>query len=169
MRTPLRVFDLLITLMAWMAALLLLTLMLATVAKVGLRATTGYGLLGIDQLSGLIMVWMTFLGAPWVLREGGHVVVDLLILNLRGRSAQVFAVVAALLGAIVCLTIAWFGLQAVLTSLRRGILVAAELEIPRAVNIAPIPLGMLFLGLEFLRRAATALSGGTVVTQGEGH
>ncbi|TWI31242.1 TRAP transporter small permease [Paracoccus sulfuroxidans] len=161
-----RAYDRLINTMGWIAGSILILLMLATVLKVALRLFFGHGLLGIDQISGIMMVWMTFLGAAWVLREGGHVAVDILTSNLTGNTARVAALIAAVTGTIVCLAVAWFGFQAVITSLRRGVVVAAELEIPRAVNLIPIPFGALLMGLEFMRQAINICRGEIPVTAG---
>jgi TRAP-type C4-dicarboxylate transport system permease small subunit len=128
-------------------------MMLATVAKVALRVVANHGILGIDQLSGTMMVYITFLGAAWVLRNDGHVTVDIFIDTLPARVRRMVQVVGSLVGAAACLSIAWFATHAVIVSIQRGVLIAAEIEMPRAVNLVVIPLGCFLLGIEFVRRA----------------
>ena len=148
-----RSFDFILDFFAVIAALLLVSMMLATVTKVVMRALFNHGILGIDQISGTMMVYITFLGAAWVLRRDGHVSVDIVVANLRPHVPRLVMFVSSLVGAAVCFLLTWFGTKAVLLSLERGILVAAEIEIPRAVNLVVIPLGCFLLGVEFLRRA----------------
>ncbi|MBW3095837.1 TRAP transporter small permease [Pseudohoeflea coraliihabitans] len=154
-----RIFDFILNVMAVLACTILVGLMLATVYKVGLRELTGQGIIGVDQLSGTAMVYMTFFGAAWVLRNNGHVTIDLLVSSTGGRSGRNLVILNSLIGALVCFLGTYFGITATWSSWQRGIVVAAELEILRAYVIAPIPLGFFLLGVEFLRRAARARAG----------
>lgn len=148
-----RSFDRLLDIAAVAAGAILVAMMLATVVKVVMRALFNHGILGIDQISGIMMVYLTFLGAAWVLRRDGHVSVDIITSNLSPKAHRWVMTLSSLVGALVCFVITWFATKAVLLSLQRGIMVAAELEIPRAVNLWVIPFGCLLLGLEFLRRS----------------
>ena len=148
-----RAFDHLLNFCGLLASLLLLGMMLATVLKVTMRVAVNHGILGIDQISGTMMVYVTFLGAAWVLRSDGHVSVDILTSNLRPALYRKVMIVSSLVGAAVSLGVTYFGALAVKLSLQRGIMVAAELEIPRTINLVIIPLGCFLLGIEFLRRA----------------
>jgi TRAP-type C4-dicarboxylate transport system permease small subunit len=148
-----RAFDILLNALAVLAGGLLVALMLATVVKVGMRAIFGYGILGIDQISGTLMVYITFLGAAWVLRNEGHVTVDLLTALLPANAERIAQIAGSLISGVACLIVAYYSLETVELSLKRGVVVAAEIEIPRAINLALIPLGCLLLGIEFIRRA----------------
>lgn len=159
-----RSFDFILNLFAGIAAVLLVVMMLATVLKVVLRALFNHGILGIDQISGTMMVYITFLGAAWVLRRDGHVAVDIVTANLRPQAQRVVMFVSSLIGAAVCFVLTYFATSAVMLSLQRGVIVAAELEIPRAVNLWVIPLGCLLLGFEFLRRAVRFRRGEAVIS-----
>jgi TRAP-type C4-dicarboxylate transport system permease small subunit len=153
MRTFGKIFDRLEDVMAATAACLLLTIMLATVVKVIGRALFNHGIMGIDQLSGTMMVYVAFLGAAWVLRNEGHITIDILTSNLSERDQRVMGVVSSIVGAVACLVIAYFAVIATGLSIKRGVMVAAELEIPRAINLWVIPFGCAVLGIEFIRRA----------------
>ncbi|MBS3650567.1 TRAP transporter small permease subunit [Pseudaminobacter sp. 19-2017] len=157
-----RLLDRLLDAGAILAGVILVAMMLATVVKVALRAFFNHGILGIDQISGTMMVYLTFFGAAWVLRQDGHVSVDIVTSNLRPASRRLVMTTSSLLGAAICFVLTWFGTKGVMLSLHRGIVVAAELEIPRAVNLWVIPLGCFLLGIEFLRRAARFWQGEAV-------
>lgn len=148
-----RLFDLLEDVMAAMAACLLLVMMLATVAKVVGRTLFNHGILGIDQLSGTMMVYVTFLGAAWVLRNEGHITIDILTSNLSAERQRVLGIFSSIVGALACFAIAYFASVATALSIKRGVMVAAELEIPRAINLWVIPFGCIVMGIEFIRRA----------------
>ena len=161
MRRLEQVLTVIVNAFAVLASILLIVVMLATVLKVALRGSElGASLIGVDQLSGTAMVYMTFLGAVWVLRKDGHVAVDLLLTGLASRNRRIVIVFHSLVGAVVCFAVSWYGLHAVQVSIARGVVVAAELEIPRAIGLIPIPIGAFLLGLEFLRRSLAAARGG---------
>jgi TRAP-type C4-dicarboxylate transport system permease small subunit len=162
-RTPvqraLRLFDRLIGLGAVLAALLLIAVMLATTVKVIFRYGLGQSLIGVDQISGMLLLYITFLGAAWVLRRDEHVTIDLLLGRLTPRTRLVLMVTSSFMGAAVCFVLTVFGTLEVITSLQRGIRIPAEIELPRAVYLIVIPLGSLLLTFQFLRRARTFLRG----------
>lgn len=148
-----RAFDLIIDAGAVLAAALLVVIMLATTIKVVYRYGLQQSLIGVDQLSGTLLLYIAFLGAAWVLRRDEHVTVDLLLGQVTLRARRMLLLAAAVIGAAVCLALAALGTVEVVTSLQRGIRIPAEIEMPRAVNLVVIPIGFLLLGLQFLRRA----------------
>jgi C4-dicarboxylate transporter DctQ subunit len=152
MKTIEKIYDFILSFFAFLACLTLIAMMLATVIKVAMRVFFNYGLHGIDQISGIMMVYITFLGAAWVLRKDGHVTVDILMTIVSPPVRRMMLIISSILSAIVCLIIAYYGYYAVIRSVQRGIMVAAELEIPRAINLAVIPLGCFLLGVEFILR-----------------
>jgi TRAP-type C4-dicarboxylate transport system permease small subunit len=149
----LRVFDFIVDASAAIAALLLIVTMLATTVKVVFRYGLHTSLIGVDQISGMMLLYIAFLGATWVLRRNEHVVIDLLLGHVGHRTRWFLTVVSGFLGAAVCLTVAVFGTLEVVSSIQRDIRIPAEIELPRAVNLIVIPFGFLCMGLQFLRRA----------------
>jgi TRAP-type C4-dicarboxylate transport system permease small subunit len=158
----LHVFDFIIDAGAVLAALLLIAVMLATTVKVFFRYALHQSLIGVDQISGTLLLYIAFLGAAWVLRRDEHVIIDLLLGHVRRRTRWLLLLVSALIGAAVCLVVAAFGVVEVINSIARGIRIPAEIEMPRAVNLIVIPVGFLLMGLQFLRRAVDSLKRGDV-------
>lgn len=148
-----RLFDLIVDAGGVLAAVLLIAVMLATTIKVVFRYGLREGLIGVDQISGTMLLYITFLGAAWVLRRDEHVTLDLVVNVLRPSIRRRLLVFSSILGALLCLAVAVFGTVEVISSLQRGIRIPAELEIPRAINLVVIPIGFLFLALQFVRRA----------------
>jgi C4-dicarboxylate transporter DctQ subunit len=154
---------------AMLAAALLITVMLATTVKVIFRYGFHEGLFGIDQISGTLLLYITFLGAAWVLRREEHVSIDLLVSVLDMQTRRRLQIFGSILGAAICFCLVLFGTLEVLNSLQKGIRIPAEIEIPRAINLVVIPFGSLLLGLQFLRRAWLSLGpagpGGATATR----
>ena len=96
------------------------------------------------------LLYSTVLGAPWLLRERGHVVVTMVLSNLRGVVKTVVGRSICVLGAGVCLVVAWFALKVMTTV--QGLEIRG-FEMPRWVVFAALPPGFLLLAIEFMRFA----------------
>jgi TRAP-type C4-dicarboxylate transport system permease small subunit len=155
----LRVFDCIIDIGGVLAALLLIAVMLATTIKVIFRYGLREGLIGVDQISGTLLLYIALLGAAWVLRRNEHVTIDLLLGHVGPRARWFLTVTSALIGALVCLVVTVFGTLEVVDSIQTGVRIPAEIEMPRAVNLIVIPIGFLLLMLQFLRQAVDLLKG----------
>lgn len=152
-------FDRLIEAGGALAAVLLICIMLATTVKVLFRYGLHTSLIGVDQISGTLLLYIGLLGAAWVLRRDEHVIVDLLLGHVSERTRQRLLVISSLLGAVVCLVVTVFGTLEVINSIQRDIRIPAEIEMPRAVNLIVIPIGFLLLAIQFVRRARGAAKG----------
>ncbi len=152
-----RVFDSLLDAGAALSGALLVAVMLLTSVKVFFRYGLREGLLGVDQISGTLLVYIAFLGAAWVLRREEHVTIDLLVTRLRPGHRRWLTCANSVLGALICLVVTVYGALEAVTSWQRGILIPAEIEIPRVINLGVIPLGAFLLSLQFMRRARRAL------------
>ena len=152
-----RVFDWLLDAGAALAGALLVAVMLLISIKVIFRYGLREGLMGVDQISGTLLVYIAFLGAAWVLRREEHVTIDLLVTRLGPQSRRWLTCVNSCLGALICLVVTFYGSVEAVTSWQRGILIPAEIEIPRVINLGVIPLGAFLLSLQFMRRARRAL------------
>jgi C4-dicarboxylate transporter, DctQ subunit len=151
------ILDLVLRLGGALAGTIMVAIMAMVTIKVFMRYVLGYGWVGVDQITGTLLLYMTFLGAAWVLHREGHVTIDFVVTRLPTTLRLGAAVANAILCASVSLLVFAYGAMEVAYSLERGIRVAAELEIPRAVNLVAIPVGFLFLWIQFSRRAWHAL------------
>ena len=152
-----RIFDSVLDAGAALSGALLVAVMLLTSIKVFFRYGLREGLMGVDQISGTLLLYIAFLGAAWVLRREEHVTIDLLVTRLRPKARRRLTCTNSVIGALVCLVVAFYGTVEAVTSWQRGILIPAEIEIPRVINLGVIPLGAFLLCLQFMRRARRAL------------
>lgn len=159
-----RVFDIILKAGGALAGLLMVAIMLMVCIKVFMRYVLGAGWIGVDQISGSMLLYITFLGAGWVLLQDKHVTIDIVFGHLSQRTKRIVTAVTSVVCAALCLLLFFFSANEVIYSWNRGFRVAAELEIPRAFNLIVIPLGSLFLLIQFIRRA---LNPGAVVQSDE--
>lgn len=144
-----RGFGRLTTALAFLAALLLLGMVALVTADVVLRNLTRFVVPGADELSEYILYLIAVLTAPWLLRGGRHVRVDLLLGVVKPRMAWAIEFVADLIGIAVALVLVWYGVEAMLESRRLGALTIKNFVFPEWWIFAPLPLCMLLVAIEF--------------------
>jgi TRAP-type transport system small permease protein len=134
---------------------------------VGLMFGIGTALIALDvalrNLAGTGFPWLidaieyglfvgTFLAAPWVLREGAHVRVDIVLTSLPPRSAAAVEMIADFIGLAVCLILLWYGVKVTLTAQSLGSMVLKSIIFPEWWALAVVPLSSLLLAIEFVMR-----------------
>jgi TRAP-type transport system small permease protein len=161
-----RAYDLLLGALAALAALSLGTVtVLITLDVIG--RNTGFGNLPwLNEVVEYTLYLATFLAAPWVLRQGAHVRMDLVVTLLPGRAARRLELATDLAGSAICLVLLWYAGRATLVAHARGSLIIKTLVLAEWWMLALLPLAFLLLAIEFLRRAAAALRGGAPVRTG---
>lgn len=112
------------------------------------------------ELSEYAMLYLTFLLAPWVLKQDGHVRVDVLVSRLGPQTQFLFGLIAGVAAAISCLVLFWFSLDVALDSYQRDVILRRILQVPQYMLLAVIPLGSLFLFLRFACQILRQLSSG---------
>ena len=142
--------------LALLGCAILLAMMLIIVADVALRnlPVPGLprGLAWSNEISELMLYLITMCVAPWLLRRGQHIRVDILLQALPRQSAWYLEWVGDLIGFACCLVIAWYGAQAAWSSYSAGAVNIKTLVTPEWWALAPLPLVFVLLGIEMIFR-----------------
>lgn len=104
------------------------------------------------EFSEYFMVYLTFFSAPWVLRNDGHVLVDVVTNAVGSRVRSVLNIIGLVIAAAACLLFFWFGLTATIDHYQRGIIFNNFIRVPKYLVLLPIPIGSLFLSLRVVRK-----------------
>jgi TRAP-type C4-dicarboxylate transport system permease small subunit len=94
----------------------------------------------------------TMLVAPWLLRQGQHIRVDILLTALPRRLAWCLEWVGDTIGLACCLFMAWYGSKAAWASWSSGALNIKTLVTPEWWSLAPLPLMFTLLSIEMVFR-----------------
>ena len=146
-----RLFDRFLWVLAAVSAGILGSIAVVIAINVVLRSIGVQGIYGtLDAIQYALMI-ATFMGAPWVLLNNGHVRVDLIAGNLEPRQERALAVLTNMIGALTAAVLAWYGVQAVLASAGRGSMIRTSFVIPEWLMLAFVPLSMGLCCVVFLR------------------
>lgn len=107
----------------------------------------------VTEFSEYALLWLAFLAAAWVLREEGHVKVEMVVDVLPPRARQVLHVATSLVGAAVCALFCWVSTSYVVEVYGTGELLFKAIVLPKWAAMAIMPPGLALLALQFLRRA----------------
>jgi TRAP-type C4-dicarboxylate transport system permease small subunit len=146
-------FDRLNYILLWVAGCFLLFTVLAVCIEVCMRYFLGRPTLWSLEVTGHMLVWITFLGTAWVLESEGHVIIDFFIQRARPRTQAITNGATSILCALACLCVAWYGGQVVVEQFRSGLLFPTALALPMWPLFLIIPLSFFLLFLQFMRRA----------------
>jgi len=91
------------------------------------------------------------LGAPWLVREKGHVYVEIVLMYLAPEQRRLMVRVIGIACILVCLTLAWYGAEVTLKSFIRHDMDVRSFDMPRWMLVGFIPLSFGMMALEFLR------------------
>jgi C4-dicarboxylate transporter, DctQ subunit len=151
MRVILRLYDGVLTGLAILAGLLLVWLMVAIVWSVTLRN------LGLQPHAWLFtsteyaILYMTMLGAPWLVRKRGHVHIELLTAILPEVVRQIVSRLVALACVVVCAWLAYRGFLLVQTNIARNDFDVRAYYFPRWMLSIAFPVGFGLMAVEFTR------------------
>ena len=144
---------------AAVAATVVLALTTLFTLTVVLRVTAGSRVKGDVELSEYAILLITAFAAPWLLRQGRHVRLDVVLVNLPPRLAWRCELLADVLGVAVSLLLVWYGARVLVTSAVAGTRIVKEFTIPEWWTLWPLPLMFALVTIEFAFRFRRVLHG----------
>lgn len=149
--------------LALVGCALLMAMMLIIVGDVLLRnvAIPGMprGLAWSNEISELMLYLITMTVAPWLLRQGQHIRVDIVLQAIPRQLAWRLEWVSDVIGLACCCVIAWYGSQAAWSSYASGAVNIKTLVTPEWWALAPLPVVFVLLALEMLFRMTRLYQG----------
>lgn len=151
-----RLYGRFISALALVGCLTLLAMMLIIVADVLLRnlAPPGWpkGIAWSNEVSELMLYVITMCLAPWLLRQGQHIRVDIVLQAIPRRAAWGLEWLGDLMGLACCLALCRYGVQATVASYQAGSLNIKTLVTPEWWSLAPLPIAFALLAIEMVFR-----------------
>jgi TRAP-type C4-dicarboxylate transport system permease small subunit len=145
-------FDFIIELLAYLAGIILLVMTFVVTGAALMRYLGFRPPIWTLQFTEYALLWFTFLGAAWLLREGGHIRIDTLITRLYIKNRHKVEIINDVLGFIVCVIVFWFGTQHSIDLYQREIMEVKGTIVPKFPIFLIIPIGGLALSIQFGRQ-----------------
>jgi TRAP-type C4-dicarboxylate transport system permease small subunit len=132
------------------AMVLIMTLLIGT--DVGLRNAGLGGIAWSNEASEYMLYLITLLSAPWLLRQGKHIRIDIVLRALPPRIGWALEWVGDLLGLLCSLYFVWYGMKVLVASYLAGSISIKTLILPEWWLLAPMPLAFIAVSIEFVFR-----------------
>ena len=141
------------------AALLVLAMTALIVADVVLRNVFRVTLPASIELTEYAMFFAAAFAAPWLLRRGQHIRVDVVLMRAKPYTAWIMEISCDLIGLALSLLMSWYGIAMVLRSWRGETLVVKNMIFPEWYVLWPLPVMFVLLAVEFVFRLQRILTG----------
>lgn len=146
-------FDRMQTVLSRVSGVLLVVMMLCISYEVVMRYFFLRPTRWVNDISGYIQFAVTFIAAAWVLREEGHVSIDIVISRLKPKTQALSKFVTSLVGVVICGVFAWKSFEAAWVAYESGYKLIRGIIIPEHIILWFVPLGMSLLCVQFVLRA----------------
>lgn len=146
-----RIFDRILSALMTVACVLLFMVTMSVCLEVVLRYFFNRPQVWVIELSEYSLLYITFLGAAWVLREEGHISVDVFTSMLNQRARLICSLITYSICLLVSLVLVIFGIRVTWKYFIEGLYNPTILEIPTACILVVIPAGALTLLVQSMR------------------
>jgi len=137
--------------MAGIAGAMLIWLMISVVTSVVMRNLGLQPFAWLFTSSEYAILYMTMLGAPWLVREKGHVHIELVTAALPAPARRIVSRGVAAACVAVCALLAWKGAELMLTNITQNDLDVRAYYFPKWILTATFPISFGLMTVEFSR------------------
>lgn len=153
MKNDKAILDRLFDFLAFISGILVVGCVLTESFEVFMRYFANRPQVWTIEISEYSLFLMTMLGAPWLLKQDGHIAVDILTHHLKGKKLRYAGLFSDILGGIVSGIVSFFAILTAIDSFKSGVMEVKLLAVPKHYFLALIVFAYLLLCLEFLRRS----------------
>jgi TRAP-type C4-dicarboxylate transport system permease small subunit len=150
-------FDKLTDVMTALAGVILIFITAAVCYTIGMRYLFTKTTIWIMQTTEYALLWIVFLSTTWLLRERGHVTTDLIYAHLSKNTKFTLDCIMFVIGGVACAIMVYFGIDYTHECILRGITDVRAVTIPKWTIFIIIPIGSIFLTIQFFRMAWSRL------------
>ncbi|WP_313164878.1 TRAP transporter small permease [Sedimentibacter sp.] len=151
MKTINRVIDICIEALSAIAALSLAFLLIGICYSTFSRFALNKPLSNLVEYSTYSLLYVTFLGSPKILKNKGHINLDIVINYLPEKANNVLSMIVNVAGTIISACIFYFGLLVVTDNYNFKIKVMDSMATPMWLLTIVIPVGMFFITIQYVR------------------
>ena len=146
-----KAYDAILYGMAYLAAFLLVAMMVVITLDVVIRNLGYQSSAHFFTFTEYALLIVPCMGAPWLAREKGHIYVEILLMSLPERTRARMTMLVGVICVAVCLVVAWFGFQVALSDFLQDEKDVRSMDMPRWLIVGWIPLSFLMMAIEFAR------------------
>jgi len=152
-----RFFDRLLDIMAAFAGVILVFITAAVCYTIGMRYLFTKTTIWLMQTTEYALLWIVFLATTWLLRQKGHITTDIIYTHLRDKAKYYLDCIMCIIGGLTCAIMVYFGIDYVSECIIKRVTDVRAVTIPKWTVFIIIPIGSIFLTIQFFRMAWSRL------------
>jgi TRAP-type C4-dicarboxylate transport system permease small subunit len=145
-------FDRLLGGLAFIGGILLACLLLLIVYEVAMRYVFRSPPSWYIEVSQYLLVFVLFLTTGFLLKEGGHIQVDILYERMNPKNRLSLDIIVSVVSLIISMLLLVVSSASVVDCFQRNAFDAGILKVPKGFLLVIIPIGFIMLTLEFARK-----------------
>ena len=144
-------YDAILYGMAYLAGFLMAAMMVVIFLDVVLRNLGYQSSAHFFTFTEYALLAVPCLGAPWLVREKGHIYVEILLMYLKPAWRRFLTNAIGVVCIVVCAVLAWYGGDVTIRDFLQSEKDVRSLDMPRWIVVGFIPLSFAMMAVEFLR------------------
>ena len=157
MRTINKIIDWCILALAAIAGAVLLFMLLAICFSTATRKLFNMPFAFLIDYASYSLLYIAFLGAPWLLGKRGHINIDLITNMMKPKLQRYWQVGLDLVLAFTCIVVTVISFIITKTNFVNGVVISDFLSTPQWILMICVPLGCFFTAVEAIRLAIRGL------------
>lgn len=151
MRVVNKIIDWCILALAAIAGVVLLLLLLAVCFATVSRALFNEPFAFLIDYASYALLYIAFLGAPWLLSKRGHINIDMVINALPPKAKKIWQAALDLVLAFTCIVVGVIGFQLTKSNFVNHVIISDFLNTPQWILLVSVPVGSFFTAIEAIR------------------
>ena len=151
MRLIVRLYQAVLYGMAWTAGLLMVAMMTTIFIDVVLRNLGFQSSAHFFTFTEYALLLIPCMGAPWLVREKGHIYIEILLMHMTVPVRQRFCYGIAAVCIAVCSVVAWYGFDIAIADFVNNEKDVRSFDMPRWMISVWIPISFAMMAIEFAR------------------
>ncbi len=148
---PVRILDTVCTFLAILAGIYMVVIMFGIVFN-ALARTAGYsGSSHIFTFSEFGLLYIVMAASPWLVREKGHVFIELVTAAVPDLMKRPLSRVVSFLCFVICVILVWYTWGATANAYKFGDAEMRSIDMPKFLLLGAMPICFALMALQFLR------------------
>ncbi|WP_078592623.1 TRAP transporter small permease [Evansella clarkii] len=137
--------------LAIIAGTLIFVSMITIVVEIIRRNMTGRSFVWVQEYNEYLLLYIPFLAGAWLLRNHGHVVINLIDNIISKGSSKILKIIVAILGVLSMAILVYYSSLVTYDMLANSVTSTTVLRTPQFYVYIVIPVGSFLMLLEFIR------------------
>lgn len=148
-----KAYEFLLKIIMALLSIVMFGLVCTTTWQVLSRYVTDAPQMWPTDIAAYALVFLTFLGMGVLLRDDGHIRIDIAYLKLPRKVQQIMDTIMHLIGVVTLITVTYFAVRLDISYLQKNtFLIGSVFNTPKYLIFSFVPMGLAITAIEFIRK-----------------